>query len=92
MRAVGIEIFLWRAGDVNPLIDRVDTAKIRGLTSPARRTQLHRFFINDNSWKSEEIQGKDCGLGRHYCDILRQQGETESHLRHAYGVPSIIWV
>ena len=27
MRAVGIDVFLWRAGDVNPLIDRVDTAK-----------------------------------------------------------------
>ena len=39
MRTVGIDVFLWRAGDVNPLIDRVDTAKIRGLTSPARRTQ-----------------------------------------------------
>ena len=32
-------VFLWRAGDVNPLIDRVDPAKIRGLTSPARQTQ-----------------------------------------------------
>ncbi len=39
MRPIGIDEFLWRAGDVNPLIDRVDTAKIRGLTSPARRTQ-----------------------------------------------------
>ena len=39
MRAVGIDIFRWRAGDVNPLIDRLDTARIRGLTSPARRTQ-----------------------------------------------------
>ncbi len=36
MRTVGIDVFLWRAGDVNPLIDRVNTAKIRGLTSPAR--------------------------------------------------------
>ncbi len=34
-----MDVFLWRAGDVNPLIDRVDTEEIRGLTSPARRTQ-----------------------------------------------------
>lgn len=39
MRAVGNNVFLWQEGDVNPLIDHVDTAKIRGLKSPARRTQ-----------------------------------------------------
>ncbi len=36
-----MDAFLWRAGDVNPLIDRVDTVEIRGLTSPARRTTAH---------------------------------------------------
>ena len=30
---------MWRAGNVNPPMDRVDTANIRGLTSPARRKQ-----------------------------------------------------
>ncbi len=37
LRAVGIDVFLRRAGDVNPLI--VDAGRIRGLTSPARRWQ-----------------------------------------------------
>ena len=35
LRAIGIDVFLRRAGDVTPLIDRVDTAKIKGLTFPA---------------------------------------------------------
>ena len=36
-RAVGIDVFLRRAGDVNPLM--VDAGRIRGLTSPARQLQ-----------------------------------------------------
>ena len=36
LHVVGIDRILRRAGDVNPLIDRVVAAEIRGLTSPAR--------------------------------------------------------
>ena len=63
MRAVGIEIFLWRAGDVNPLIDRVNTAKIRGLTSPARRTQLHRFSSTTIHGNLKKFRAKTVALG-----------------------------
>ena len=48
MRAFGIEVFLWRAGDVNPLIDRVDTAKIRGLT-PSRSPTYKKTGAAENS-------------------------------------------
>lgn len=41
LKVVGIDGFLWRAVDVNPLIDYVDTSKISGLTSPARRALRH---------------------------------------------------
>jgi hypothetical protein len=51
-----------------------------------------RFFNNDNSGKSEEIQGKAYGPEERNCDTLFQRDEIESHLRHAYGVPSMIWV
>ena len=65
MRAVEIDVFLWRAGDVNPLIDRVDTAKIRGLTSPARPTQPQsnprEVYPADSNSFSISFTGTACG-------------------------------
>ncbi len=43
LHMVGIDRILRRAGDVNPLIDRVVAAENRGLTSPARLSLPHSF-------------------------------------------------
>ena len=74
MRAVGIDVFLWRAGDVNPLIDRVDTAKIRGLTSPARRTQCLLPSASNCMHKTLVIMNSTAAQGR--------TGRLQSEIRH----------
>ena len=55
-----------RAGDVNPLIDHVDTAEIRGLTSPARLS-----LIADDGLSADVAKNKSPRrLLRHLINVL----------------------